>query len=161
MRAVLIFFSGAFVTGLLFLFVFNGELRSKGEDAALIGVNHYYGEPARELSRGIGVEIPQDGVDCYYSIGGLKPVLEFVAFTVPKERLWPSVIALTGKDKSGASVPIHAIGPELFGEEYRTVLYDVSRIANPLVVDWRLNSDQLAECVVDEAAGRLFIFVTP
>jgi len=165
MRAALSFLSGAILMWLLLAFVFaktsSGEIRSKGADAATLGVLHSYGDAARALAGDIGIVIPQDGVDCFYSIGGINPVLEFVAYTVPKDRVWSSVTFLTGKKKSESHVALHARGPEVFGEECRTVLYDLSRVSTPLAIDWKLKKGFPGECIIDELSGRVFILVSP
>lgn len=161
-RATLAFFSGALVTWLLLSFVFagksSGEMRSKGDDASVFGVHHSFGEEARALATVAGVKIPPDAIDCFYSIGGLKPA-EFVAFTVSKDRLWPCVAALTGRTKSESRALLHGGGPDMFGEECRTILYDLSRISAPVAIDWKLKGDRSAECVIDEVAGRVFVFL--
>lgn len=165
MRTALTFIAGALTAWLLLSFVFpkksSVELRSKGGDAAAFGVRHSYGESARAEAAIIGVAIPEDAIDCFYSIGGLNPVLEFIAFTVPKDKLWPFVTELTGKEKSDTHIPMHTKGPELFGDECRTVLYDMPRVSSATAINWKLKGGLSAECVIDASTGRLFILVTP
>src|SRR5215510_6772394 len=80
----------------------SGESRGSGADASMLGRRHYYGAEARSLARSAGISLPQEGTDCYYSIGGLKPVWEFIAVTLPGDKAWPWIRSVSGKSKVDA-----------------------------------------------------------
>src|SRR5260221_1683554 len=83
-----------------------GELRDgDNADASFFGVNLFYGAEARRLAADAGITIPTNAIDSFYGIGGLKPVFEFIAFTIPKQEAWPFITSISGKKKTDTQKP--------------------------------------------------------
>jgi hypothetical protein len=158
-----------FFCGLLFGWIIcsinqpaTGENRDNFQDAGVLGVKYDFGEEARRSAAVAGIEMPTNAIDCFYGIGGLKPVIEFVAFTLPVQEVWPFVKSVSGKQKSDLQTLISFQVPELFGKEhYRTVLFDVSGISSPKGIIWEIKNHLQVNCVVDENSGRIFIEIIP
>jgi hypothetical protein len=140
-----------------------GELRDSNQaDASIFGVNLFYGAEARRLAGNAGITIPTNAIDSFYGVGGIKPVLEFIAFTIPKQEVWPFITSISGKKKfDGQTVPAFQ-GPELYGmEQYRTILFDTSGITLTNIISWEIREHLHANCAVNEISGRVFIVITP
>lgn len=127
----------------------------------MLGVNFDFGEAARRSAAVEGITIPKNAIDSFYGIGGLKPVIEFVAFTLPVQEVWPYITSISGKKKSDIHALLMFQGPELFGKErYRTVLFDTSGVTSMNGVEWEIKGHVHASCVVNEFSGRIFIIIT-
>ena len=138
-----------------------GESRDGFGEASVLGVNFEFGEAARRSAAVAGVTIPKNAMDSFYGIGGLKPVIEFIAFTLPAQEVWPFITSISGKKKSDIHALLMFQGPELFGKErYRTVLFDTSGVTSMNGVEWEIKGRPHASCVVNESSGRIFIIIT-
>jgi hypothetical protein len=138
-----------------------GESRDGFADASMLGVKFDFGEEAQRLAAVAGVTIPKNAIDSFYGIGGLKPVIEFVAFTLPVQEVWPFITSISGKKKSDIQALPMFQGPELFGKErHRTVLFDTSGVTSMNGVEWEIKGRVHASCVVNEFSGRIFIVIT-
>jgi len=139
-----------------------GESRDKSIADNVFGANYAYGEEARRSAFNAGVEIPTNSVDCFYGICGLKPVFEFIAFTVPTREIWPCVKSISGRQQLDLRPLTWFQGPEKVGREnYRTVLFNLNGVPTAQGISWKIKDDNHADCVVDENTGRIFIIITP
>lgn len=126
------------------------------------GVKVEYGNGARKASSVAGVLIPENATDCFYCIAGLKPVFEYVAFSVPKNNLWKVVNKITKTNKreftlkDQAGYPLVFSGPETFGQRYKTILYDLPS-PDILKTQFLLPGGVISECCVDPVTSRIFI----
>lgn len=163
----------AFVSGIIFTIMVYGVVNIfkypvKSESNAsdtLFGVEVKYGDDARQSAHMAGVHIPENATDCYYCIEGLKPVIEFVAFSVPRNKLWNSVKAATGINKNKfypkgkGDFILEPLKPELFGKKYKTILYDLSS-PDLLSAGFTIWGSVPARCFVNQTQNRIFIQIT-
>ena len=127
----------------------------------MFGVNFDFGEEARRSAAVAGVIIPKNATDSFYGIGGLKPVVEFIAFTLPAQEAWPYITSVSGKQKSDSHELLGFQGPEQFGKDrYRTALFDTSGITSMKGVEWEIKGRVHVSCVVNEISGRIFVVIT-
>ena len=135
-----------------------GEQRQDRADEALLGFHHSYGAAARVSAAQSGIALPPQGTDAYYGIGGVQPVWEFIAVTLPREQAWPWLSALSGTTKTNA-VPVRLTTPEDFSPLERTVLFQPRGSSTNSVVQWATGNSLTARAAVDEATGRVFISI--
>lgn len=136
----------------------SGEQRQGGADETLLGVHHGYGAAARVSAARAGIELPAQGTDCYYGIGGVQPVWDFIAVTLPPEQAWPWLSSVSGKTKANA-VPVRLTTPGELSPQERTVLFQPPAPSTNAVVQWEPKGTLTAWAAVDEATGRVFISV--
>lgn len=136
----------------------SGEHRQSGADETLLGFRHSYGAAARVSAAQSGIALPAQGTDAYYGIGGVQPVWEFIAVTLPPEQAWPWLSVLSGKTKTNA-VPVRLTTPEDLSPLERTVLFQPRGSSTNSVVQWAPGNSLTARAAVDEATGRVFISI--
>jgi hypothetical protein len=130
----------------------------------IFGVDCYYGESARKSAEAVGIIVPPCATDCFYAIGGLKPVIDFIAFTPPRGKLWETVKIITSQErdvfqrKSVFQFSDFLYGPESFSENYRSLLFNVSS-SDILTCNFILHKSLFSICAVDETAQRIFIII--
>ena len=138
-----------------------GERRDDHADAVSLGVSYHFGEEARSRAEVAGLMIPRSATDVFYCIGGLKPVVEFIAFTLPSREVWPLLTSLSGKKKTDVHELPYFEGPELFGGNHGTLLFNTTGSASKVGIEWKIKEHLQAACVINEASGRVFIFISP
>lgn len=136
----------------------SGERRQGGADETLLGFHHAYGAAARVSAARAGIELPALGSDCYYGIGGVQPVWEFIAVTLPREQAWPWLSALSGKTKADV-VPVRLTTPGDLSPQARTVLFQPPPSSTNSGIHWTPRSPLNAWATVDEGIGRIFISI--
>ncbi len=152
------------IYGVVNVFKYSARSESTASDI-LFGVDVKYGDEARKSAHMAGVYVPENATDCYYCIGGIKPVIEFVAFSVPQNELWHSVKAATGINKQKfypkgkGDFILEPLKPELFGKKYKTILYDLSS-PDLLGTGFTIWDSVPARCFVNQEQNRIFIQIT-
>lgn len=136
----------------------SGERRQGGADETLLGFHHTYGAAARVSAARAGIELPTQGSDCYYGIGGMQPLWEFIAVTLPPAQAWPWVSELSGKSKTNA-MPVRLATPGDHSPQERTVLFHPPASTTNAVIQWEPKGALTAWAAVDEVTGRVFISV--
>jgi hypothetical protein len=128
-------------------------------DSDLFGVESHYGIEAVKSAGVAGIQIPQNATDCYYCIAGLKPVTEFIAYSVPSETLWPEVKRLTGKaTASFVTAGAWATDPGSFGPQYKTMLFDLSS-TNTVSSVFNIQGNLQGSCFVVPEDNRILICI--
>ena len=135
-----------------------GEQRQDRADEALFGFRHSYGAAARVSAAQSGIALPPQGTDAYYGIGGVQPVWEFIAVTLPREQAWPWLSALSGTTKTNAP-PARLTTPGDLSPQERTVLFLPPETSTNAVVRWEPSRSLTAWATFDEATSRVFISI--
>ncbi len=136
----------------------SGEHRQSGADETLLGFRHSYGAAARVSAAQSGIKLPAQGTDAYYGIGGVQPVWEFIAVTLPPGQAWPWLSALSGTTKTNAP-PARLTTPGDLSPQERTVLFLPPETSTNAVVRWAPGNSLTAWAAVEEATGRVFISI--
>jgi hypothetical protein len=128
-------------------------------DSDIFSVDVSYGIPAKAAAAVAGINMPETATDCYYCIGGLKPVMEFISFSVPSDEIWTEVKKITEKTEADFSSDITwKADPGEYGPQYQTLLFDLSSeslISSLFNISGGLN----ATCFVDSTRNRVLIWI--
>jgi len=127
------------------------------ESNDFLSTRYDFGETARSRASVAGVRVPDDARDVFYAIGGLKPVVELVAFTVRNREPSGYIDELAGGTAEKRSLA-RFLGTGWFGgSEYQTIMFAPSNLDSQTAVGWTIREGVHAVACADAAQRRIFI----